>query len=105
MSAAVGKPRRGFFDGPSGIKTSSLVWRFALGFTEEPAARLPYLVLARDQSGSLCLTLKNTVAAARTYSHQDFSSSPLRIVDAAPTASSAPTTMAPVRTGCITALV
>jgi hypothetical protein len=27
-----------------------LVWRFALGITQEPAARLPYLALTRDRT-------------------------------------------------------
>jgi hypothetical protein len=33
-------------------KPSSSIWRFALGITQEPAARLPYLALARDQRDS-----------------------------------------------------
>ena len=50
VDGLVGKPRRGFLRSIQ-VKSKALswVWRFALGLTQEPAARLPYLALTRDQ--------------------------------------------------------
>jgi hypothetical protein len=39
---------------PNGIENPiTWIWRFAFGLTQEPAARLPYLALARDLAGLL----------------------------------------------------
>jgi hypothetical protein len=58
-AAAVGKARRGFLRKHAcEARIPDLAWRFALGITKEPAARLPYLALTRDEHRPAAPSLK-----------------------------------------------